>query len=86
MEGIPNLQQTSIPIAAPLMIPKTDHLNGVLAQKSFPLRATSNTLRQAMLKAIQLNRQFCLSTIKIQNIWADRVLSAELKTGETVSP
>jgi hypothetical protein len=36
-------------------------------------------IRETVLKAIKFNREFCVGTVKIQNVLAQRVLPAKLK-------
>jgi len=65
------------------MIPKPKCLNILFRQKLFADLVAMNPFRQTMLKAIQLNRQLRISTIKIQNVSANDVLPAKLETGKT---
>jgi hypothetical protein len=85
LHRIPDFQQAAFPILPPLMIPEAKRFN-VLFRQEFSTRLVAvNPFRQTMLKAIQLNRQFRIGTIKIQNVSADGVLPAEFETGEASS-
>jgi hypothetical protein len=67
------------------MIPKPQCFDTLLLQKVFPGIVTLNFFRQAVLKTIKLDRQFCVSAIKIQNMSANRVLPAKFETGKLPS-
>ncbi len=68
------------------MIPETHRFNALLCEKLFALFVTLDAFRQAVLNSINLHRQFCIGTVKVQNAIANTVLSAELESGKSASP
>jgi hypothetical protein len=44
-----------------------------------------SALRQAVLKAVKFNREFCIRAIEIQNVPANHVLPSEFEIRETAS-
>jgi hypothetical protein len=83
LQHIPDFQQASLAILAPLMIPKPQRDNVLLFQKSFTQFIMLHSFRQTVLKAIQFDSQLCIGAIKIQNVAINDVLPAEFETGET---
>ena len=67
------------------MIPEAKRLNALPGQNFFPDIVTLNSFRQSVLKSVEFNVQFCIITIEIQDVCANRVLSAEFETGKTAS-
>jgi hypothetical protein len=85
LQRIPNFQQTSVAIFLPLMIPESKGFNALLRQKFFPRFISLNSFRQTVLKTVEFDRQFRVSTIKIQDLSANGVLPSKLETGELSS-
>ena len=67
------------------MIPKAQFFDALGLQKIFPGGIMLHLFRQAVMKAIQFNREFCDWTIKIEVEVAERMLAAELEAGESSS-
>lgn len=59
LDGSPNIQQATLGVFAPLMIPETQCFNALLRQKFIALSVGFQSLRQAMLKSVQLHCQLC---------------------------
>jgi hypothetical protein len=85
LQRIPDFQQASLAILPPLMIPKPKRFNLLLLQKFFTDFITVNALRQAMLKAVEFDRQLRIGTIEIQNVPTRRVLPSKFETGKASS-
>ena len=67
------------------MIPESDRFNDLLCKKLFARFVTLDAFRKAVLKTIKFHSQFCICAIKVQNVIANGVLSAELETGKAAS-
>ena len=67
------------------MIPKPQRFDALRRQTFFAGFVSLNFFGQTMLKTIKLDRQFCVCTIKVQNMSAHDVLPAEFETGKPPS-
>ena len=67
------------------MIPEPKRLNALFGQKLFADFVTLDSFRQAVLKSIKFDSQFCIGAIEIQNVSANRVLPSEFETSEASS-
>jgi hypothetical protein len=85
LQRIPDFQQTSFAIFPPLMIPEPKRLNALFGQKLFADFVTLDSFRQAVLKSIQFDSQFCIGAREIQNMFANGMLPAKFETGEASS-
>ena len=85
LQRVPNFQQTSVAIIPPLMIPEPKGFDALLRQKFFPRFIPLNSFRHAMLKAVEFDIQLRVSTVKIQDMSANCVLSAEFEAGKLSS-
>src|SRR6266516_3761105 len=83
LNRIPNLQQTSLAILSPLMIPEPKCFDALFHQKFFARSITFHSIRQAMLKTVEFDVQFGVGAVKIQNAIANGVLPTKFETSET---
>jgi hypothetical protein len=86
MQRVPDFQQHTLPVAAPLAIPETQFLNVQCGQKLFPNVVTLPLLRQPMLKTIQFHRQPCRRTVKVEIVFSRRMLTTEFEAGKSSRP
>ncbi len=86
MECAPDFQQHAVTIRPPLTIPESQFLDAIRCEKLFSFVIASALHRQAVLKAIQLDRQLCDGTIKIQKVNSSRMLARKFESGETACP
>ena len=85
LQRVPNFQQTSVAIYLPLMIPEPKGFNALICQKFFPRFVPLNSFRQTMLKAVELDIQLRVCTVKIQDMSANGVLPSKFEAGELSS-
>src|SRR5262245_42743092 len=64
------------------MIPEPPFLDLLTGQKLSPLLVAPNLFGHPVLKPIQLDAQPCPRAVKVQEVFFDRMLSAELKSRE----
>jgi hypothetical protein len=82
LNNIPNFKQTSVPIFAPLVIPKTQGLYALFRQKLFAHCIPPNAFRRTMLKTVQFDREFCICTVEIEYVSGNRVLPPKFETSK----
>ena len=83
---MPDVQQDSVAILTPLMIPEAQHLDVQGFQEFFPCQIVLSLARQPMSKPVQLDREFCLGTKEVQHVTCNRMLPSKFKSGETPCP
>jgi len=71
-------------ISAQSRTPKPQHFDTVRLQKSIPDTVGNLMSRQAVLKTVYLNVQFCFVAKEIQNVRPDRMLAAKFAFGKAV--
>src|SRR5262245_22049992 len=76
----PDFQQYPFPVLPPLMIPEPQFLDLLRGQKLSPLLVASDLFGHPVLKPIQLDAQPCHRAVKVQEVFSDRMLSAELES------
>ena len=86
LQSMPDLQQHTLRIFLPLMIPKTQHFNIALGKKLLSILIAFPARRHPVLKAIQLHRKSRQRTIEVEVISPHRMLSAKLEAGKPSSP
>jgi hypothetical protein len=67
------------------MIPKPQYFDALSHQEFFTRFILLHPFRHTVLKTVKLDVQFRVRTIKIENINSQEMLSAEFKTGKTMS-
>jgi hypothetical protein len=86
VQSIPDLQKDALAISSPLMIPKSHFFDALRNEKMLTFLIALVLSRQTVLEAIQFNGQFCDRTIKIEEVFALRMLPAEFEAGKTPRP
>jgi hypothetical protein len=77
LDHVPDFQQTTFAVFAPLTIPETQRLDALIREKFFPRRVAPDSFRQTMLKTVQLDGELRVGAVEIQNVIPDRVLAAK---------
>ena len=67
------------------MIPELERFDALLRQIFLSHFVPPNSLRQAVLKAVEFDVQLCIGTIEIQNMFANCVLPTKFDAGELSS-
>jgi hypothetical protein len=68
VQRMPNLQQNSLLVSSPLMVPESENFDIAVCQRSFPGRVPSELHRGFMLKPIEFDREASVRAIEIQKI------------------
>ena len=79
LQGVPDLPQNTVPIGAPLMIPKAQLLNVFGGQQLISRRVMFLLPRQPVFKAVQFNGQSSRGTIEVKEVSAERMLASEFE-------
>jgi hypothetical protein len=77
LDRVPDFQQTTFAIFAPLTIPGTQRLDALIHENIFPRRVAPDSFWQTMLKTVLLDGELCIGAVEIQNVIPDRVLAAK---------
>ena len=83
VQCLPDLQQHSFAIGAPLMIPESQHLDVLLGEKLLPFLVALDVPGEAMLRTIQLHRQPRHRAITVEKVIAFRMLAAKFEASKT---
>ena len=83
MQRIPDFEQYPIAIFLPLMIPEPEFFNAGSRKELVALFIVSLSFRQTVLKAVELDGQFCGGTIKIKKVNPHWMLASEFESGKT---
>jgi hypothetical protein len=83
VQRIPNAQQDPLSVSPPLMVPKPQLLNPIGIQKSFSRDVEPPLIRKSVREAVEFDAKASLRTVEIEGKRAKRMLTAELKPGES---
>jgi hypothetical protein len=81
MKRLPNSQQHAFGVLSPLVIPETQFFDSLRGEESLAPQVSLHLFRHSVLEAIQLDRELCGRTVKIQKVFTTRVLTPEFETG-----
>jgi len=80
---MPSLIPDDLFVSVQMRTPKPQHLDALIFQKRITGSIIDLIFRQAMLKTIHLDIQFCTVTKEIQDIGSERMLAAKFVFGKT---
>ena len=80
---LPDLQQNSIPVFAPLMIPESQFFNAMALEEQPSCLVLLHLCRQAVLKAVHFNGKTRHRTVEIQNKTPQGMLPTKLESGKS---
>lgn len=83
---VENCIDNAFNIAKDFIIPEAKNRNAFFLEHSGPSIVLPDILRVIVLASVNFNAQSDFRTIKIEYIWANRVLAAKLKLFELFSP
>jgi len=80
MQCVPDFEQNPVPVLSPLMIPKPQLFDSMRRQEQLTLSIVFPLLRQAVVKTIEFNAQFCERTIEVHSVNPYRMLTSEFES------
>ena len=83
LQCMPDFQQNSLSVLAPLPIPETQLLNPLRGQKPRLGKVQLSLPGQSVPKPIQFNRDSCQGAIEVQRVRAQRMLPTKFEAGES---
>jgi hypothetical protein len=78
-EDLSNNFKNSFGLAQDVVVPKAKYLNTLLFEVSRSPLVIGKLVVLVMLTAINLDRQLCFTTIKVNDVWTNWVLTSELE-------
>ena len=76
---MPDLKPNRFKLTSQLMIPETEHSNALRGEKPFPLLISNTLIRKPVSAAVEFDGELREDTVKIEEILAAWILSAEFE-------
>jgi hypothetical protein len=84
LKRVPNLNQTSVSILTPFMVPKSQAFDALFGKVFVACSIFFHEIRPTVLKTIELNRESCIGAVKIQNVLSQCVLPSKFEADKSM--